>query len=192
MKTLQITLKGITPLLMHSCEGVNPLHPITKELKKYSGKRTKTEEDLEMISDLEWEQGLYYDETVGIYIPSECVEASFINGAKSFRKGADVQKYCNVVDIFIPLNYGCSKTKEQLKSDISFRDVRAVNIKKSKVIRTRPRFNNWQITFNYRYDENKIDLDTIQQAIEYAGKYVGICDYRPKYGKFSALIQEVP
>lgn len=41
------------------------------------------------------------------------------------------------------------------------------------------------------YDEGKIDLDTIVNAIEYAGSYVGLCDSRPKYGKFVATIEEV-
>ena len=191
MKKLRITLKGLTPLLMHSCEGVNPLHPITKELKKYTSKRQKTEEDLSTISDLEWENGLYYNDEVGVYIPAECVEASFINGAKPNKKGSDIQKYCNVVDMCIPLDYGCNKSKDDLKKDMSYRDVRAVNVQRAKVVRTRPRFNNWKITFTYVYDETKIDLDTIVQSIEYAGSYIGLCDYRPRYGKFSALVEEI-
>lgn len=191
MKTLKITLKGLTPLLMHSCDGVNPLHPITREMKKYTSKRAKTEEDLATISDLEWESGLYYDDEIGVYIPAENIEASFIEGAKATKKGKDLQKYCSVLDFRIPLDYGAQKTKDELKTDMSFRDVRAVNIMRSKVIRTRPRFNSWKITFKYAYDETKIDLDTISNAIEYAGSYVGMCDNRPKYGKFSSVIEEL-
>ena len=55
MKSLKVTWKGISPLIMHSCKCVNPLHPIAKELKKYTSKKTKTDEDLTKISDLEWE-----------------------------------------------------------------------------------------------------------------------------------------
>ena len=36
MKNLQVTWKGISPLIMHNCQCVNPLHPITKEMKKYT------------------------------------------------------------------------------------------------------------------------------------------------------------
>ena len=57
MKTLRITWKGITPLIMHSCKCVNPLHPISKELQKYTPKKKKTDEDLKIISDLEWQAG---------------------------------------------------------------------------------------------------------------------------------------
>lgn len=54
MKTLRVTWKGISPLIMHSCQCVNPLHPISKELKKYTSKKSKdkTDEDLVKISDI--------------------------------------------------------------------------------------------------------------------------------------------
>jgi hypothetical protein len=91
MKKLKVTWKGISPLLMHSNQGVNPLHPITKEIKKYTGKRKKTDEDFEIIADLEWESGLYWKDAVGgTFIPAENVEATIRNGAKSIKR---VQQY---------------------------------------------------------------------------------------------------
>lgn len=62
---------------------------------------------------------------------------------------------------------------------------------RAKILRTRPRFDQWNITFNLRYDENKIDIETIIAALEYAGSYVGLCDSRPKYGKFVAIVEEL-
>lgn len=191
MKNLSITWKGVTPLIMHSCQCVNPLHPIAIELKKYTSKREKSEEDLLKISDLDWESGLYWNDEIGAYIPAENVEATIINGAKSFRKGTDIQKFCVVNSPYIPLSYGQNLTKEELKADYSFRDVRVMNVQRSKVVRTRPRFNRWTINFVLSYDEKKIDLETIKNAIEYAGAYIGLCDSRPKYGQFSAVIEEM-
>lgn len=49
MKNLRTTWKGITPLIMHSCQCVNPLNPISKELKKYTSKKNKTNEDLGLV-----------------------------------------------------------------------------------------------------------------------------------------------
>ena len=160
MKNLRITWKGLTPLIMHSCQCANPLHPIAKEMKKYTSKRKKTDEDLIKISDLEWEAGAYWKEGLGLYIPAENVEATILNGAKANKKGKDFEKYCTVTDIYIPLDYGENLTKEELIS-------------------------------NYKYDESKIDLETITLAIENAGLYVGLCDSRPKYGKFTAIIEEL-
>lgn len=41
-------------------------------------------------------------------------------------------------------------------------------------------------------DENMMDLNTIIDALEYAGSYVGLCEMRDRgYGRFSANIVEV-
>lgn len=191
MRNLEITWKGVTPLIMHSCQGVNPLNPITIELKKYTSKRTKTEDDLIKISDLEWESGAYWKDGLGLYIPAENIEATIINGAKARKKGKDFQKYCEVVDLYIPLDYGENLTKEQLIRNYEYRDTRAMTVMRSKVLRTRPRFDKWKIVFHMQYNEECIDLNTVIEALEYAGSYVGLCDSRPKYGKFSVVVKEI-
>lgn len=191
MKTLRVTWKGISPLIMHSCQCVNPLHPIAKELKKYTSKKNKTDEDLTTISDLEWEAGAYWKDGLGLYIPAENVEATIINGAKANKKGKDVQRYVDVVDLYIPLDYGENLSKEELIQNYEYRDTRIMTVMRSKVLRTRPRFDQWKIGFELRYNEEKIDIETIINAIEYVGMYVGLCDSRPKYGKFVATVEEV-
>ncbi len=46
MKTATYTIRGTTPMLMHSERLANPFDPLTKEIKAISGKRKKTEDDL--------------------------------------------------------------------------------------------------------------------------------------------------
>lgn len=193
MKNLKVTWKGISPLIMHSCQCVNPMHPIAKELKKYTSKKSKdlSEEDLIKISDLEWEAGAYWKDGLGLYMPAENVEATIVNGAKVNRKGKDFQKYVTVTDLYIPFNYGENLTKEELIQNYEYRDTRIMTVSRSRVMRTRPRFDQWNITFNLMYDESHMDIDTIVNAMEYAGAYVGLCDSRPKYGKFVATIEEL-
>ena len=191
MKNIKCELHGISPLIMHSCQCVNPLHPISIEMKKITGIRKKTEEDLKKLSDLEWESGLYWDDRVGLYIPAENIEATIREGAKARKKGKDIVKgfVCN--DLMPHLDIGEDLTKEQMKADFRFRDVRAMRVKQARVMRTRPRFNTWNLMFIASYDENLIDFQTIVDAIEYSGQYVGLCDSRPKYGKFSARLTEL-
>jgi hypothetical protein len=191
MKQLKVTWIGETPLIMHSCQCVNPLHPISMSLKKLTSKRTKTEDDYAAISDLEWEGGLYWDDDIGLYIPCENILATIKNGAMSFKKGKDITKFVDIKDIRVPLNYGETLTKAQLKADFRYRDVRIMTVQRNKINRTRPRFNNWRLSFTLLYDENHIDIETMANAIEYAGSYVGLCDSRPRYGKFAATIEEI-
>ena len=190
MKTLKVTWKGMSPLIMCSCQCVNPFHHISIEMKKITSKKKRTEDDALRLSNLEWESRAYWDDNIGLYIPAENIEATIINGAKSFKKGTDIKKYCDVKDLCVPLNYYANLTKEQLINDENYRDVRVMTVDRKKVMRTRPRFNKWSITFELEYEESKIDVETIERAIDYAGRYVGLCDSRPKYGKFVSQIVE--
>lgn len=66
-----------------------------------------------------------------------------------------------------------------------------MTVQRSRIVRTRPRFNQWHIVFNLLYNEEKIDLDTILDAMNYSGNYVGLCDSRPRYGQFVATVEEL-
>ena len=192
MKKLHVVLNGTTPLIMHSPKCVNPLHPISKQMKALTSKKKKTETDLEMISDLEWEAGVYWDENIGLVIPNECIAATFFEGAKLNKNGSAFQKYVQVVDSLAPLDIGEKQNYQKMKVDPRFRDVRSVCVQRNRVIRTRPRFNTWRCEFDLMFDENKIDTDVIALAIENAGNYIGLCEMRKLgYGRFAASIKEL-
>lgn len=140
---------------------------------------------------MEWEAGAYWKDDLGLYIPAENIEATLVNGAKANKRGKDIEKYCNVTDLYIPLDYGETLSKEESIANYEYRDTCVMTVMRTKVMRTRPRFVRWQIIFNLQYDENKIDIETIINAMEYAGQYVGLCDSRPKYGKFVVTLEEV-
>lgn len=193
MKKLHIELKGTGTLMMHSPKTVNPLHPLALELKKYTSKRKKTEDDLQKISELEWEAGLYYDDVHGLHIPTECLQKTLENGAKLFKAGKDIQRYVQFPDAFAPLNIGAKFDIEKMKKDMNYFDVRAVAVMRARVIRTRPRFNVWRCEFDILFDEEHIDVSVIGRAFENAGQYVGICEARSLgYGRFATVINEVP
>ena len=191
MKKIKCEFHGISPIILHSCQCVNPLHPLSLEIKKITAIRKKTEEDIKKLSELEWESGLYYDDAVGIYIPAENIEATVREGAKARKKGKDIVKGFMCETLKIPLDIGEKLTKEQMKKDARFYDVRAMKVKQARVMRTRPRFNTWNISFVASYDENLLDFKDVVDAIEYAGQYIGLCDSRPKYGKFVARVSEI-
>ena len=71
-----------------------------------------------------------------------------------------------------------------MRSDYRFRDTRAMRVKMARVVRTRGLFNKWRIEFDATYNESLIDFETVLDSMEYAGQFVGICDSRPKHGKF--------
>ena len=191
MKTIHVSIKGESPLIMHSCQCVNPLHPLSLQMKKITSIRKKTEEDLVKLSDLEWEAGLYWDKKIGLYMPAENIEATVREGAKARKKGKDIVKAFTFLDLYVPVDIGEKLTLDEMRADYRFRDVRAMKVKMARVMRTRPRFEYWRLEFDATYDEKMLDFQSIVDAIEYAGQYVGLCDSRPKYGKFVATVTEL-
>ena len=103
-----------------------------------------------------------------------------------------VQRLGGFMDSLAPLNIGEVQDYNKLKTDVRFRDVRSVCVQKSRVIRTRPRFNTWSCEFDMMYDETKIDTDAVILAVENAGSYIGLCEMRTMgYGRFAAAVEEV-
>lgn len=193
MKKLHVVLVGKNTLLMHSCKTVNPLHPLAIEIKKFTSKKKKTEEDLLKISELEWEAGLYYDEENGLHITQECLRGTLINGAKLFKAGKDIERYVTFIDVAAPLDIGVPFDLEKMRKDMKYYDVRAVAVMRNRVNRTRPRFDVWRCEFGILFDEEHIDVGVIARAFENAGQYIGLCDARTLgYGRFSTIINEVP
>lgn len=192
MKKLHVTMYGKSPLIEHSPKCVNPLHPLSIEMKKYTSKRKKTEEDLIAISDLEWEAGVYWDDNIGLVIPNECLAATIQNGAKMNKNGKDVAKFVHILDPMAALDIGEVQNYDKMKTDVRFRDVRSVVVSRSRVIRTRPRFNTWSCEFDMLFEEDKIDIHAIMLALENAGNYVGLCEMRAMgYGRFDVRVDEV-
>lgn len=193
MKKLHIELNGLNTLMMHSPKTVNPLHPLAMELKKYTSKRKKTEDDLMKISELEWLSGLYYDEANGLHIPVECLQKTLENGAKLFKAGKDIQRYVQFTGAVAEFDIGVPFDIEKMKHDMRYYDVRPVAVQRNRVIRTRPRFDVWRCEFDILFDEEHIDVDVIARAFENAGSYVGLCEGRSLgYGRFATVIKEVP
>ena len=193
MKRLHIELNGLNTLMMHSPKTVNPLHPLALELKKYTSKRKKTEDDLMKISELEWLSGLYYDEANGLHIPVECLAKTLENGAKLFKAGKDIQRYVQFTGAVAEFDIGVPFDIEKMKHDMRYYDVRSVAVQRNRVIRTRPRFDVWRCEFDILFDEEHIDVDVIARAFENAGSYIGLCEGRSLgYGRFATVIKEVP
>lgn len=65
-----------------------------------------------------------------------------------------------------------------------FVDRRGAGVQDSRIIRTRPKFEDWSLTFDVTMFPSELNPGNVKEAITLAGMYVGICDFRPKYGTF--------
>jgi len=65
-------------------------------------------------------------------------------------------------------------------------DIRTVVIQRSRVVKARPKINEWKLSFDLQYNENLIGNSLIiKEILTDAGQRVGLLDFRPqKYGSF--------
>jgi hypothetical protein len=185
MQNISFVATGISPLLMHSDRFANPLDPATKAHKELTGKRKKTDADHEDIAKSEWFGSLYHDPDIGIYIPGQNIDAALVEAAKLRKLGKHIKRAAMVLEDRVKLRYEGARDPEKLFNDPQFVDVRGVKVAMAKLMRCRPRFNKWSIEFSVILDEELMNPDELRGIVADAGRMVGLCDYRPRFGKFT-------
>jgi hypothetical protein len=163
---------------MHNGRLADPLYEFTRELKKVSGKRKKTDADFEEMSRIEWYGGLYLNEKGEIFVTPEMVESALKEAARRERKGKTVDKSLVCLST-TALDIGVKKSVDELWKDPNYRLIIAVRIKGSRVMRTRPRFDKWSFEARIQYDEFALeerDILSFAQSATFG-------DWRPKFGQ---------
>ena len=184
MKQMKVAINGITPLLTHNERLANPFDDITRAIKAISGKRKKTEDDLLEMARLEWLGGLYHDADTGPYIPGYNMLAAIISAGKVHKLGTAIKRAALVLEDKLPIEYNGPRDPDALFADKRFVDMRSVKVGTSKVLRARPRFNDWRLKFTVAYDETALQADDLLRVVQTCGAMTGLGDYRPRFGRF--------
>lgn len=187
MKTASYTIKGTTPMLMHSERLANPFDPLTRQLKELTKQRTKPEAVLLEIARIEWLGGLYTDEDGVIAVPGYNLLACIINGGKLHKLGTAVKRAAIVAEDWAPVKYDGPKNADKLFENKGFVDIRSVKVGTAKVARCRPIFKAWQCTFTVAFDDSTLQASELDMCVKSAGMMVGLGDYRPRFGRFEVV-----
>ena len=185
-KEISFRIKGMAPIILHNGQMANPLNPIVQAIKQITSKRKKTDDDMLKLADLEYEGGLYLGEKGEVVIPGEIIEAMLKAAAKKKNKGKDFTAGV-ISDGNWPLIYDGPKSLAKLIADPKFRLMSMVKIGTSKVLRCRPMFKSWELEFVVNYEPSVIDESAVREAVETGGRIIGLCDWRPKYGRFEVI-----
>lgn len=185
--SIDFRIKSWTPLMMHAPVLLDPVAELKVELDLLVRKtaKNKTPADFARIKDIEWLAGIYSDSQGRPIIPGANIEAAFCQGAKSLRAKPAYEIGLTCPENW-PLIYEGPKTVQGLLKDHSFRDVRRAVIpgNGSSVMRCRPIFSTWALEFGVKYLPDIIHGEDIVKMLVHVGKFVGLCDYTPKYGRF--------
>ena len=190
MQKFHIFIEGITPLLMHSDRSVDPSDPITKAMKAITSKKTnKTDKDIEELQRLEFVAGLYINKN-GPYIPDANLVRCIQDAGKATRHGQAVIKSLILDNLEIPLRYDGPRYADGLWEHPQFRNVSSVRVTNSRVMRTRPQFSEWSIETTGMLDDSTLSWDDFSAIVGGYG-FVGLGDWRPRFGRFSVILEKV-
>jgi len=184
METMDVRMEGVVPLILHNNrELANPLSKISKELKELTGMRKKTDSVYEQIAHIEWLGGLYLDEKERPCVPGENVEKMLVEAAKKSKLGKAFRS-CVFCDGMFPIEYDGPVSIRALWENENYRLICPVKIQASTTMRCRPRFPAWSISVRVVYDEEIINAKQLHSAFVLGGRLIGLCDWRPRYGRF--------
>jgi hypothetical protein len=188
VETIRFRITGQKRLIMHCGRLADPLDPITKDLKRLTSKKSKTEADHLQISRVEWFGGLWLDGGKPC-IPAEALMATFLQAAKTRKKGEEA-KVGLIVDSHAALEYVGPIDLDELWENKNFRLRVGVKVRNARTMRTRPRFDHWSAEFTAHYFPSLFDRQSVIDLYKVAGFMKGLGDWRPQHGNFSVEVIE--
>lgn len=180
---LRLTLTGEAPLIMANGQLADPLNPIAQLLRQVAGKRYKTDADHEKIAEIEFLGSLWLDDRRPC-IPSEAVEAAFVEAARRRRLGRAARAGL-ICPANAPLQYEGPKNPEELWQCPEFRLRVPVRVQTSRVMRTRPMFRDWSATVELSFLPTLLNSREVIELLQLAGEQIGLGGWRPRFGRFA-------
>ena len=191
---------GGSPLVMHNERLVDPMDSFTQAIQAISKKRTKTLEDHAEIARREFLGGLYADPALSYplngarhvpVVPAWNVLRCLQDGGKRHKRGVDVPRGVYPIEEHAALVYDGPSDPDGLWKDGGFALRKSVGVGRSRTMRTRPMFTDWQASLLVEVDPTVFDLHTLKVIWKDAGVYAGLGEMRPVYGRFAGTLEEV-
>jgi hypothetical protein len=192
IQNVSIHLVGTTPLVMHNNQCVNPLNHYKKSISAITAKgKKKTDADFLQLAKLEFFSGLYINDHLGPFVPGHNIRKMLIEAARKEKNGKQFEAGC-YVDHDAAVIYEGPKTKEEMFAlGDKFVWTCVVGNQQSSIMRTRPRFENWELDFTITYENELLSVDSIKSALYYAKLCIGLCDGRSiGCGRFNYALVE--
>lgn len=178
MYTVNVSIRGISPLMQHR-------YSLTaaKQASPNAGQPDHSQE---------WRQALYADKN-GIYQPSDHILGTMTKAAAAFKisgkRGKTFKDLIQSSIVITPDHISHNiPVPAELDDDADkplYIDVRPVVVVRARVLRYRPMFKaGWLLSFVLEVADDEIPANTLSEILSYAGKAVGIGDFRPRFGRF--------
>ena len=186
----KLRIEGVSPLIMHSAAGIDPLLPINIEKQQITRKRgtNRTEADDARLRELETIGSLWLDANEQPTIPAAALRSVIETGARKLKQGPQVREGLMVTGTtfeYDEARYG--KTLKKLSKSVQH--TVSVVVQRSRILRTRAMFDlPWACEFEIDGDDELVSTEHLERWLDIAGRRIGIGDWRPEksgtYGRF--------
>lgn len=174
MKSIEVTIQGATPLLMHRFSEAD------QEQVRTGSSHAVTHRGPEPASEAAAYRLATGNGTQGnLFVPARALLAALRTAASLHRIGRRSAKSLIAASVFI------SPEEIDLGVKRFIIDAQSVVIRatRGRIMRYRPRLDTWKISFLLTYHEALLqDEGLIRRIVEDAGARVGILDFRPQCG----------
>jgi len=196
IKSLKAKFSGLNPLLQNNAQTVDIFNKYSKLKKPLTSKRTKTDEDVLELRNIEVESKVYFDEKLKIYVPQKWVMASLAkNSWATIKVKKDhVRAAIFIVEDKVSLKYDgmevVKKIKDVVKND-KFVTTLILPQGQVRLAKSFPIFHKWSFEFTIEYDDTIFNKGELTSLLEYCAKYNGFGDFRPTYGRALCEVSNV-
>lgn len=191
-----VSITGIGSLLQNNPQTVDPFNRYTKLKKPLMAKKSKTEEDLLELGNIETESKLFFDKSLGVYVPSRWVTEQIVTAAFGIVKvGRDKMRGgVFATEDKVKLHYdGMDKvsTINDVVFDPQFRHRMILPQGQVRIAKDFPIFTAWSFKTVIEFDDTVVDLAGLSNILKRSAMYVGFGDFRPTFGRAKAEVSNV-
>lgn len=196
IQTARVKITGINYLLQNNPQTVDPFNKFSKLKKAITAKRIKTDDDLIELGNLETESKIYFDENLGVYVPTRWLTEAICTAAFSIIKTGKGKMRGGVfaTEEKAKLHYedmGKVKTITDVVLNPKFRHRAMLPQGQVRVAKDFPIFKGWSFSTEIEFDDTVVDFNGIKNIVERTSMYVGFGDFRPTFGRATAEVSNV-
>jgi len=171
MRKINVSIKGTSPLLQHKMS-IETETQLSSKTKKSTG-QNKGDDPEDYL----------YKVDNKICQPAEHIFQAIVKRLSGYKiQGKGKKTYLemgkgslNVIPDMIP--------HENQEWEPDSRTV-VISATKGRVVRIRPKFNEWSLSFTIELINDEMPIEVIKGALDDAGREGGLGDYRPRFGRF--------
>lgn len=207
IRRFAIKVNGESQLLLSNNRCSDPLSEASKIKKHFTGKRVKADKDHQNLRVIDWVYSGYWgvdgkviiDDTENsvsfrgfesLYMPAQNFQRCLRNGATAFKLGKEVERAL-IVENNPEIEFDGPDTAQEMSQHGRFVNTSPVVRQKVTNWCTRIVIPEWSCTFNVTIDDDRISIDSLERIANAAGRFEGLGTWRPRYGRFSSVLEEL-